>query len=236
LQSAARDYHNLSNPSINKLTESLSTGAKQVASATIPNESFKLIDALASEGAWAQTTSFQTSKLIVISKTSLHFREDCGMFCEGEWEQKRRFDGPDSIIGLVGFVGLIDIGGLDIIGQHTGIDLVGHHTGIGPIDCTSPNGLNLVIGHVSLIDCIGLNGHIGRNGLIDHMGFVGRILDSNGLIGLISLVGFGIISFVSLISLISLVSLSLNGLIGQIGFIGLGISFIGVTISTHGYL
>ncbi len=33
--------------------------------------------------------SFQTSKLIVIySKKSLHFREDCGMFCEGEWEEQ----------------------------------------------------------------------------------------------------------------------------------------------------
>jgi hypothetical protein len=66
------------------------------------------------------------------------------------------------------------------------------------------------------------------------MGLVGRIIDSNSLIGLISLVGFGIISFVGLISLISLVSLSLNGLIGQINFISLGISFIGLGISYTG--
>jgi hypothetical protein len=52
------------NYSLQLIVESLFTGAKQVASATIPNKSFKLID---------------------VSKTSLHFHEDCGMFCEGEW-------------------------------------------------------------------------------------------------------------------------------------------------------
>jgi hypothetical protein len=54
------------NYSLQLIVESLFTGAKQVVSATIPNKSFKLID---------------------VSKTSLYFREDCGMFCEGEWEQ-----------------------------------------------------------------------------------------------------------------------------------------------------
>jgi hypothetical protein len=93
--------------SLQLIVESFFTGAKQVASATIPNKSFKLID---------------------VSKTSLHFRKGCGMFCEGEWEQKRRFDGHAGIIGLVGFVGLVDIGGLDIFGQHTDINLVGHTT------------------------------------------------------------------------------------------------------------
>jgi hypothetical protein len=210
------------------------TGAKQVASATIPNESFKLID---------------------VSKTSIHFRKDCGIFCEGEWEQKRRFNRHAGIIGLVGFVGLVDIGGLDIVGQHTGIDLVGHHTGIGPISCTSPNGFNLVIGHVDLIDCIGLNGHIGRNGLISHMGLVGHtglarasIISLLGCIvgcyGLISISGFsfilGVISHVNGFSLdglkhIDRVShhISLAGHIrdmGLVGFIGLGISFIGLGI------
>jgi hypothetical protein len=91
--------------SLQLIVESLFTGAKQVASATIPNESFKLID---------------------VSKTSLHFREDCGMFCEGEWEQKRRFNGHTGIVGLglishpdlarltglVGFIGLINFIGL----------------------------------------------------------------------------------------------------------------------------
>jgi len=55
--------------SLQLIVESLFTGAKQVASATIPNESFKLI--------------------VKYTKTSLHFREDCGTFCEGEWVQHR---------------------------------------------------------------------------------------------------------------------------------------------------
>ncbi len=217
--------------SLQLIVESLFTGAKLVASATIPNKSFKLID---------------------VSKTSLRFRKDCGMFCEGKWEQKRRFDGNAGIIGLVGFVGLVDIGGLDIVSQHTGIDLVGHHTGIGPVGCISPNGLNLVIGHVGLIDCIGLNGHIGCNGLIDHMGLVGHTdlastsINSLSLIslvclsligfiglgirfvslgigytGLIGLVGFGIIGYIGLVGLISLVGLGLISLVGHIGLIGL---------------
>ncbi len=224
--------------SLQLIGESLFTGAKQVASATIPNESFKLID---------------------VSKTTLHFREDCGMFCEGEWEQKRRFNGHAGIIGLVGFVGLVDIGGLDIVGQHTGIDLVGHHTGIGPVGCTSPNGLNLVIGHVGLINCIGLNGHIRCNSLISHMGLVGhtglarasiisllgRIVGRYGLIG-ISGFGFvlGVISHVNSFSLDGLKHIdpvshhiSLAGHIrdmGLVGFIGLGISFIGLGVGYTG--
>jgi hypothetical protein len=96
------------NFSLQLIVELISTGAQQAASAIIHNDPFKLIDALAlegaivapsmfedvftyaanksnHEGAWAQATSFQTSKLIVIySKTSLHFRKDCGIFCEGE--------------------------------------------------------------------------------------------------------------------------------------------------------
>jgi hypothetical protein len=82
--------------SLQLIVESFSMGAQQVAPATICNHSFKLIDALASEGAlfapyifesaftyanklnhegaWAQATSFLVSKLIVIySEISLHF-------------------------------------------------------------------------------------------------------------------------------------------------------------------
>ena len=87
------------NFSLQLIVESFSTGAKQVAPATILNDSFKLIDVLASEGAifaphifedaftlanklnhegaWALATSCQTSKLIVIYfKWFLHFRKD----------------------------------------------------------------------------------------------------------------------------------------------------------------
>jgi hypothetical protein len=97
--------------SLHLIVESFSTRAKQIAPATIRNNSFKLIVALASEGAMfppyifqdacylyklnhegacVQATSLQTSKLIVMySKTSLHFCKDCGIFCEGEWKQQR---------------------------------------------------------------------------------------------------------------------------------------------------
>jgi hypothetical protein len=57
----------------------------------------------------------QTLKLIVkYSKISLHFREDCGTFCEGEWLQHWRFDKPNGIIGHnclfgFGFAGYISL-------------------------------------------------------------------------------------------------------------------------------
>jgi hypothetical protein len=72
------------------IVESFSTGAKQVAPATIHNNLFKLIVALASEGAHfdpyifearTQATSFQASKLIVnYFEISFHFFEDCRIF------------------------------------------------------------------------------------------------------------------------------------------------------------
>jgi hypothetical protein len=99
--------------SLQLIVESFSMEAQQVAPVTIRNQSFKLINALASEGAlfapyifenaftyanesnhkgaWAQAPSFLASKLIVIySKTSLHFYKDCGIFCEGEREQQQQ--------------------------------------------------------------------------------------------------------------------------------------------------
>jgi hypothetical protein len=97
--------------SLQLIVESFSMRAQQVSPSTICNHSFKLIDALASEGAlfapsifedaftytnemshagaWAQGTFFLVSKLIGNdSKMSLHFQEDCGIFLEGEWEVK----------------------------------------------------------------------------------------------------------------------------------------------------
>ncbi len=93
------------------IVESFSTGARQVAPVTIHNDLFKLIVALASEGAHfapyifenactytnklnhegvrAQATAIQVSKLIVnYFKISFHFCEDCRIFCEGEWQVK----------------------------------------------------------------------------------------------------------------------------------------------------
>ncbi len=97
--------------SLQLIVESFSTGVKQLAPATICNNLFKLMVALASKGAifaaymfqgtpylyksnhkgaCAQATFFQTSTLIVMySKTSFHFRKDCSIFCDGEWEQQR---------------------------------------------------------------------------------------------------------------------------------------------------
>ena len=49
---------------------------------------------LTSEGA-----RVPTSKLIVVySKKSLHFRKDCKMFCEGEWEEQSQQPKHDSSI------------------------------------------------------------------------------------------------------------------------------------------
>jgi hypothetical protein len=57
--------------------------------------------------------SIKPQKLIVMySKRSLHFREDCGIFCEGEWEQQRHLDGHTSLIDFIGLVGLVGFVGL----------------------------------------------------------------------------------------------------------------------------
>jgi hypothetical protein len=179
--------------SLQLIVESFFTGAKQVASATIPNGSSMLI-----------VTYFKKIK------TSLHFRKDCRLFCEGEWEQKRRFNGHTGIIGI-SFNGVSGI-----IGQISLSLLIGL--------CI---GLNGHIRRNGLIDHMGFAGHtdIASASIIS---LVGCIVNPNGLIGLISLVGFGVISFVSL-SFIN--SLSLTSLVGLIGFIGLSntgvIGFIG---------
>jgi hypothetical protein len=90
------------NYSLQLVVESLFTGAKQVASATIPNESFKLI--------------------VKYTKTSLHFRKDCGKFCEGEWVQHRQLDEHNDLIGLISLVGF---GVISFVGLICLISLVG---------------------------------------------------------------------------------------------------------------
>jgi hypothetical protein len=88
---------------------SVSEGARQVAPAQLAASStiLKLIDALISEGARFDSNLYQpgnldssqlivyiisvkrASQLIVIySKKFLHFREDCDIICEGEWEEQ----------------------------------------------------------------------------------------------------------------------------------------------------
>jgi hypothetical protein len=211
---------------------SVSEGEHLNTPATIRNDSFKLIDTLASEGArFAQilyqqpsdldssqlivdlisinqsskniiNSSFKPQKLIVIySKRSLHFREDCGIFCEGEWEQQRHLDGHTGLVDFIGLVGLIRLIGL--------VDFIGDVGLVGLNGCTS------LIDRISLVSLSGLIGHISFIGL-SIVGFVGLNLDS--LDGIIGLVGFG-----------------LNGLdgfdsiIGIVGFIGLGFGLVGHT-------
>jgi hypothetical protein len=147
------------NSELQLIVDSYSTGTEQVTPATIRNDSFKLNDTLASEGAhpaptilsdklcgfglivdFIPTTSNPLlpsvlngaiasahrsnlhveykSKLIVICfKIFLHFREDCGTFCEGERDDPginglvkssgfTDFIGFVVLVGLVGFVGL----------------------------------------------------------------------------------------------------------------------------------
>jgi hypothetical protein len=61
----------------------------------------------------------------------LHFREDCGIFCDGEREQQRRlnkhnglvgFIGPNGLTGLIGLIALI-IGLIGLVGLN---DCIGH--------------------------------------------------------------------------------------------------------------
>jgi hypothetical protein len=222
--------------SLQLIVESFSMGAEQVAPATICNNSFKLIDALASEGAifapyifegaftyaanklnhegaWAQATSFQTSKLIVIySKTSLHFREDSRIFCEGEWEQQWHLDGHTNLIGVGLIVHISLVGCMEFIGLDGLIGCIGCN------DLISIVSLVGLVGIVCLISRIGLIGLISLVGLIDHIGrnhFIGCI----GLIGLIELIKLiGFVGFVSLIGPIGHI-----GLIGHNGLFGFGL-------------
>jgi hypothetical protein len=165
------------------IVESIPTGAKQVAPATICNKSFKLIVALVSKGAivapyicqdasnlykmnheeaCVQATFFQTSKLIVMfSKTFLYLCKDCSIFCEGEWEQQRQLNKHNGLVGfsLIGHSGLARITGFD-----------------GLIGLVNLFGLNVLIGLVDFISCNGLTGLIGLIGLI------------TGLVGLVALI------------------------------------------------
>jgi hypothetical protein len=226
--------------SLQLIVESFSTGAEQVAPATICNDSFKSIDTLASEGAqfvqifyqlgnldssqlivdlisviWSFTNiihgSFKPQNLIVIYfKRSLHFQEDCGTYCEGEWEQQWHLNGYTGLVdfqqrhlnghtGLVNFIGLVGL-----------IGFIGFIDFIGVVGLVGLNGLIRIVGLSCLNDLIGLVG------FADHVGIVGVILlvDFIG-IGLIGLVGLGLIGrFIGLIGFVGFVGVSLNCFIG----------------------
>jgi hypothetical protein len=185
----------------------------------------------------------RASKLIVIySKRSLYFREDCGIFCEGEWEQQRHLNGHTGLVDFIGLVGLIRLIGLvdfisdvglvglngcaNLIDLQPTHDLVDHYGVIGRADLIiliKIVGYNGQISLVSLIDRISL---VILNGFIGHISFIG--LSIVGFVGL-SLVSLGgLISHSSLvgrciIGLIDLLALSNHWPIGFIGVISLGL-------------
>jgi hypothetical protein len=173
-------------------------------------------------GAWAQATSFQTSKLIVIySKKSLHFREDCGMFWEGEWEEQSQQPKHDlvdhyRVIGRADLINRISIVGQDNLVGHPDFGLVGH-TGLG-LDGISLVGLGF----------IGVNGLISVVSLIDHISLL------VGQISLVNPIGLKLISHFCLNSRLSI--LDFIGHNSLIGFIDLGVSFIGLSLDSLGGL
>jgi hypothetical protein len=131
--------------------------------------------------------------LIVVcdwTKISLLFREDCTIFCEGEWSPSKRKINDDGIDDVL----VVDwqLVGCCIIGRN---DFIGH------------NGLVSFIG-------LGLVGFIGL-GLVSLVGFFDRI-SLVGPIGFIGLIGLGDLSITSLVG--SSAS-SARRLIGLISFV-----------------
>jgi hypothetical protein len=98
--------------------------------------------------------------IVKYSKTSLHFREDCGTFCEGKWVQHRQLDEHNNLVGLslIGHSGLAKLTGFDSL-----IGLVNILIGLVGVICQ--NGLTgLIFSLVGLVDLINCIGHIGHNG------------------------------------------------------------------------
>jgi hypothetical protein len=104
------------------------------------------------------------------SKISLHFRKDCRIFCEGEWEQSQQlthiFDNDSNATISQQLIGL---------GQTGLVSLVGHIGSVnrnGSVDCNGLAGfisLGLVgfisVGLISLVSGFGLVGLGGISGL-----------------------------------------------------------------------
>jgi hypothetical protein len=233
--------------SLQLIVESFSMGAKQVAPATIHNHSFKLIDALASEGAlfapcifedaftytnklnhegaWAQATSFLASKLIVIyPKISLHFQEDCGIFCEGEWEVKD--DGNAVVKQQSAYISTIN----EKLLSNENIIVKRQQSNSNESNANRTNAIKDDNGGITQQQSsLPFSGIVG---LIGHTRF-GVFNDINGVINLLSLslfqclIGFGFTSLIGctglivLIKLVKLIgSVILIGFIGNIGLIG----------------
>jgi hypothetical protein len=173
--------------SLQLIVESFTTGAKQVAPVTIHNDFFKLIVALASEGAHfapyifenaftyanelnnegvrAQATSFQASKLIVnYFETSFHFCEDCRIFCEGEWQVK---DNGYAIVKQ-------QSANTQEWEQHW--QLNGHTSLVGLIDFVGHNGQINLVSHSGCISLVGISG-------INFIAIKWRLIGLNGHFG-----------------------------------------------------
>jgi hypothetical protein len=215
-----------------------------------PSLSRKFIVESFSEGA-----RVPTSKLIVIySKKFLHFREDCIIICEGEWEEQSqqpkhdlvdhygvigradlinllKFVGYNGLVkcnGLVDFIGIVGFVGLDRLVRIVGLSCFDDIIGL--VDLVKI-GISIVSQEVSLVGLVdlGLVGHPGF-GLV---GYTGLGLDGSSLIDRISLVGpigfSGISGLADQISLISLSDLAMISLVGSLAsFVRLLISLIGV--------
>jgi hypothetical protein len=159
-----------------------------------------------SEGAQASQNNFNDSKIF------LHFHEDCGIFCEGEWEQIIKRDG----IAIINEnnrnnLQLSDIGLIILI--HFGLITISSFAGL-----------------------VGLIGFIGHISLICHSGLFGFGLDNhNGFVNIFSLVGIGFVSLDCLVSLISLINLSALSNHRPIGLIGI-ISFSLIALSASAVL
>jgi hypothetical protein len=204
----------------------------------------------------------KNQKLIVIySKRSLHFREDCGIFCEGEWEQQRHLDGHTSLVDFIGVISLVGLVAFICI-----VDFIGV---VGVVRIVRVNGFVIgiiglakdLIGRNGLIGCIGRNGNIRRKilfggiikllkfGIVGQVGLVGLVhIGDLSLVGHsgLSLVGHsglsfdghtGLVRYTGLIGLINLVVVSLISLVDLVGLIGLvGLGLIGRFIGLIGFV
>jgi hypothetical protein len=165
------------------------------------------------------------SKLIVIYinyKISLHFHEDCGIFCEGEWEQSQQltqiFDDDSNAAISQWLIGL---------GQTGLVGLVGHIGSVNRNGSVNHNGLvgwNDLNDHIGLVS-VKLSNLVDRNNFVNHIGLVGlndlvHFINHNGLIGQISLISLIGISGFSLLGGFGLVSLiDFSGLISPNGLV-----------------
>jgi hypothetical protein len=165
------------------------------------------------------------SKLIVIcnwTKISLLTREDCTIFCEGEWSPTTtKMHGDFTYLFNILLFKLSEL----IVKYPIGlivriIGLVGHNGLVGRIVQNGLVGNNLVNqnGLVDHNDLVDHNGFVGRNDNVDHIGH--DLFSHNGLNGFINLgvsfIGLGFVGF------IGLCLVSIAGLISHISLVGLG--------------